>query len=67
MVDIEKNGFVLTPGRYVGFADEEDDGIPFNEKIKDIKDSLESSMFESSKLDNEIKNNLNEILNVKDE
>ena len=25
--DIEKNGFVLNPGRYVGVADEEDDGV----------------------------------------
>ena len=32
--EIEKNGFVLTPGRYVGFADEEDDGVPFEEKMK---------------------------------
>ena len=31
--EIEKNGFVLTPGRYVGFADEEDDGVPFEEKF----------------------------------
>ena len=31
--EIEKNGFVLTPGRYVGFADEEDDGVPFEDKI----------------------------------
>ena len=32
--EIEKNGFVLTPGRYVGFADEEDDGVPFEEKSR---------------------------------
>ena len=31
--EIEKNGFVLTPGRYVGALDDEDDGIPFGEKI----------------------------------
>ena len=30
--EIEQNDFVLTPGRYVGFADEEDDGVPFEEK-----------------------------------
>ena len=32
--EIEKMSFVLTPGRYVGFADEEDDGAPFEEKFK---------------------------------
>ena len=30
---IEKNGFILTPGRYVG-APEEDDGEPFDERMK---------------------------------
>ena len=32
--EIRKNGYVLTPGRYVGVKPEEDDGIPFEEKIK---------------------------------
>ena len=36
--EIEKECFVLTPGRYVGFADEEDDGIPFEESLRVIKD-----------------------------
>jgi len=31
--EIEKHGFVLTPGRYVGIGDVEDDGIPFEEKM----------------------------------
>jgi type I restriction enzyme M protein len=32
--DVEKNGFILTPGRYVGVPPEEDDGEPFDEKMK---------------------------------
>jgi type I restriction enzyme M protein len=32
--EIEKNGFVLTPGRYVGAADIEDDGEVFEDKMK---------------------------------
>ena len=33
LADIEKHNFVLTPGRYVGIPDEEDDGVPFEEKM----------------------------------
>ena len=32
--DIAKAGYVLTPGRYVGLPDEEDDGVPFEEKMQ---------------------------------
>ncbi len=32
--EIAKNGYVLTPGRYVGVSEEKDDGIPFEEKMK---------------------------------
>lgn len=34
--EITKHDFVLTPGRYVGAAVEEDDGIPFTEKIGNV-------------------------------
>lgn len=30
--DIEKQDFILTPGRYVGIAEVEEDGEPFQEK-----------------------------------
>ena len=32
--DIKLNDYVLTPGRYVGVVDAEDDGIPFEEKMR---------------------------------
>jgi type I restriction enzyme M protein len=32
--EIRKHGYVLTPGRYVGAAEQEDDGEPFEEKIR---------------------------------
>ena len=35
--EIEKNGFVLTPGRYVGFADEEDDGFHLKKNEHNLK------------------------------
>ena len=49
--DIEKNDFVLTPGRYVGAAPLEDDGIPFETKMSELSKTLYSQMAESVKLD----------------
>jgi len=56
--EIEKNGFVLTPGRYVGIEDEIDDGIPFDVKMKELTSELAKQMEEGHKLDEEIKKNL---------
>jgi len=38
--EIAKNSYVLTPGRYVGIAEEEDDGVPLEEKIKKLTGEL---------------------------
>ena len=59
--EIEKNGFVLTPGRYVGFADEEDDGVPFEEKMKQLTNSLNEQEEDGKKLTSLIKGNLKKI------
>jgi type I restriction enzyme M protein len=56
--DIKKHNFVLTPGRYVGIPDEEDDCIPFEDKMKTLTSELEQQMEESNKLDAEIKKQL---------
>ena len=56
--EIKKHDFVLTPGRYVGAADEEDDGIPFAEKMADLTAKLSEQFAESAKLEAEIKANL---------
>jgi len=59
--EIAKHNFVLTPGRYVGIKDEEDDGIPFEEKIASLTKTLARQMKEEKKLDEEIKNQLKNI------
>jgi len=59
--DIKKHNFILTPGRYVGIPEEEDDGIPFEEKMKDLTDELKEQMKEGDKLDKEIKEQLKKI------
>ena len=53
--EIKENNYVLTPGRYVGTKEVEDDGIPFEEKMKDLTSKLAKQMQESAKLDEEIK------------
>ena len=56
--DIKLNDYVLTPGRYVGVVDAEDDGIPFEEKMRNITSELSKQFEESHKLEEEIKKNL---------
>ena len=59
--EIAKHKFVLTPGRYVGIPDEEDDGIPFEDKINDLTCQLKEQMEEAQRLDIEIKKQLMKI------
>ena len=56
--EIAQHGHVLTPGRYVGAADVEDDGEPFDEKMKRLTATLEEQFKESAKLENAIRDNL---------
>jgi type I restriction enzyme M protein len=59
--EITKHNFVLTPGRYVGIKDEEDDGIPFEEKIFGLTTKLAEQIKEEKKLDEEIKKQLKNV------
>ena len=55
---IRKHNHVLTPGRYVGIPDEEDDGIPFEDKIADLSATLKEQMQQEEALNQEIKTQL---------
>ena len=59
--EVEANNFVLTPGRYVGAEDLEDDGIPFEEKVATITSSLAEQFAKSNELQERIKSNLAKI------
>jgi len=48
--EIEKHGFVLTPGRYVGAEAQEDDGEPFEEKFSRLLVELEACFEEGERL-----------------
>jgi len=56
--EIQTHGYVLTPGRYVGAADVEDDGEPFEQKIKRLTATLEEQFAASSQLEKAIRQNL---------
>lgn len=56
--EVKDNDYILTPGRYVGIEDVEDDGVPFDEKMKMITSELDELFKESRSLEDEIRRNL---------
>ena len=56
--EIRKNNYILTPGRYVGMEEFEDDGEPFEEKMDRLTTELAKLFKESRDLEEEIKKNL---------
>jgi len=59
--DIRHHGHILTPGRYVGAAEVEDDGEPFEEKMSQLTAELREQTAQSAKLDKLIWANLEDI------
>ena len=59
--DIAAQDFILTPGRYVGIAEQEDDGEPFEEKMSRLTSELSDLFKESHRLEDEIKKQLKTI------
>ena len=56
--EVRKHGHVLTPGRYVGAEAQEDDGEPFEAKMKRLVAELRKQQVEAAKLDTTIEANL---------
>ncbi len=59
--EIEAHGFVLTPGRYVGAEDVEEDSESFQEKMKRLVETLNEQFDESAKLQKVIKAKIGEL------
>jgi type I restriction enzyme M protein len=59
--EIQKHGYVLTPGRYVGAEAVEDDGEPFEEKMARLAATLREHQAEAARLDTAIATNLKEL------
>jgi len=60
--EIKGHNYVLTPGRYVGAADIEEDDVPFTERFADLNTRLGSQFVESAKLAEEIRNKLEGVI-----
>ena len=59
--EVEKNNFVLTPGRYVGITDAPDDGISFEEKMEKLTTTLKEQFAKEREMNEEIKKQLEKI------
>lgn len=58
IAEIKANDYVLTPGRYVGAAEQEDDGVAFETKMRELSQTLFEQMKQAEELDNTIRQNL---------
>jgi len=56
--DVREHGYVLTPGRYVGAEAVEDDGEPFEDKMRRLTATLREQQAEAARLDAAIAANL---------
>jgi type I restriction enzyme M protein len=61
IAEVEKNGFVLTPGRYVGTEVVEEDGEVFEEKMARLTKELAGQFEQSKELEGKIRKNLSSI------
>lgn len=59
--EIAKQDYILTPGRYVGIEEQEDDGEPFEDKMNRLTSELSEMFAKSHELEEEIRKNLGAI------
>jgi type I restriction enzyme M protein len=59
--EIREHGYVLTPGRYVGAVEVEDDEEPFEEKMRRLVKTLEGHFDDAGKLEAVIRENLRQL------
>lgn len=59
--EIKEQGYILTPGRYVGIEEQEDDGEPFEEKMARLTGELSEMFKRSHELEEEIRKRLGAI------
>lgn len=61
LAEIKKQDYILTPGRYVGIEEQEDDGEPFEEKMTRLTSELSDMFARSHELEDEIRKKLGAI------
>jgi type I restriction enzyme M protein len=62
LTDLEKQGWSLNPGRYVGVAQAEDDGVDFGVRLKELNEELQNLNAEAADLQARISANVRELL-----
>ena len=60
--EIEQQGWSLNPGRYVGIADADDDGVDFTTRLEELNEELEMLNSEARELEGRIGKNFEELL-----
>ncbi|RBP89589.1 type I restriction enzyme M protein [Cytobacillus firmus] len=53
--EVRKNDYILTPGRYVGLEEVENDGVPFEEKMARLTSELSEQFAKSKQLEDQIR------------
>ena len=59
--EIEAQDYILTPGRYVGIEEQEEDGEPFEERMQRLTSELSDMFKKSHELEEEIRRKLGAI------
>ncbi len=59
--EIREKGYILTPGRYVGAAEKEEDSEPLEQRIEYLTQILENQFTESNDLQKEIRSSLQKL------
>ncbi len=60
-MEVKKNAYALTPGRYVGAEEVEDDDEPFDDTIKRLTEKLEEQFAEGERLSAAVRENVRSI------
>jgi type I restriction enzyme M protein len=62
--EIRIHGHILTPGRYVGIEEIQDDGVPFEERFERLTSTLEDQFAQSAQLEKRIRESLATVINA---
>ncbi|MDW5551093.1 class I SAM-dependent DNA methyltransferase [Methanosarcina sp.] len=65
--EVREQGYSLNPGRYVGVADAVEEDFDFTERLQELNEELEGLNLEARELEEEVSNNINELLGVKND
>jgi type I restriction enzyme M protein len=62
IAEVERHGFVLTPGRYVGSAAAEEEDVPFPDRFASLQRRLIVEFEEAGRLEHEIRDRLSQVI-----